>query len=166
MAWPMSARTKSLTASTAMSTRAVSSLSCSGEKWPRTKSICAPRAKSLPMPKRRRDADGAEGQGEVVHQDEDVGRLDVLLVFPVAHGVAAEVHICRGFEQCHQLVLEAEAGDVAVAFGGPGGAYRLGQGVGDAEADVVPGAGIFRADVAQSDNKIFVAHRGDVCFKV
>ena len=32
----------------------------------------------------------------------------------------------------------------------------------DAEADVVPCPGIFRPDVAKTDNKIFVAHKADL----
>ena len=39
----------------------------------------------------------AEGQGDVIHTDEEMGKLDLLLLHPVANGITAQVHECAGF---------------------------------------------------------------------
>ena len=54
--------------------------------------------------------DGTERQVQVVHQHEHVLHGDLLLLKPVPHGVAGEVHIRGGFEQYHFGVLHATFG--------------------------------------------------------
>lgn len=39
----------------------------------------------------------AEGQGDVIHTDEEMGELNLLLLHPVANGITAQVHECAGF---------------------------------------------------------------------
>ena len=98
---------------------------------------------------------GAHGKREVVDDDEEVLGGDVLLLQPVAHGIAAEVHEGGGLEQRDLCVLHTHVGHEAVALVFPHGACRTGKGVYHAKSDVVACAVVLIARVTQADNQVF-----------
>ena len=55
--------------------------------------------------------------------------VDVFLVHPIAHGVAAEVHVGGGLEQKQFAAFKARLCHKAVATVVEGGAYGVGKGV-------------------------------------
>ena len=99
-------------------------------------------------------AQRAEGQGEVVGNDEELRGGDFLLVQPVAHGIAAEVHIRGGLEEEELLVLHADGRDEAVAAVLPRGAGIGSQLIDDAKAYVVARVGVLGTDIAETCNEI------------
>ena len=101
------------------------------------------------------EAQGADGQGEVVDDDEQVLAGDVLLVQPVADGVAAEVHERGGLEQHELAVLDGRVGHVAVAAVLKNSIGRLGKGVQYVVTYVVAGVFVFVAWIAQTDYQVF-----------
>ena len=97
----------------------------------------------------------AERESDVIHEDEYVLQLDVFFVFPVAYRIAGKIHVSGGFQDDDLLVFQSAAGDVAVAFGGEVEVQAFRQGVRYPETDVVAGADIFGADVAESYYQVF-----------
>ena len=100
--------------------------------------------------------EGAYGQGDVVGDDEQPLLVDVLLVQPVAHCVAAEVHEGGGLEQknlaslnrclCHEtitLILKNNIG-------------RLSKSVQYHKTCIVSGILILSTGVTQTTNQKFV----------
>ena len=107
----------------------------------------------------RLEAQGAQGQRQVVGDDEQAVLVDVLLVEPVAHGVAAQIHIGGGLEQEELASAHTALGHIAVAAVVENNIGRFCESVQYHIADVVAGGAVFGAGVAQTHNQIFV-HRG------
>ena len=98
------------------------------------------------------EAQAAEGQGDVVHHDEQSLSGDGFALQPVAHRVSAQVHVGVGFEYDQLCVLHPHTGHGTIACLREARLGRLHQRVDYAEADVVARAPVFLADVAQSDD--------------
>ena len=99
-------------------------------------------------------AEGAEGEVDVVADDEDVVQLDAELLLPVADGVAAQVHICGRLEQVELAAFVAYERHVAVAAGLENDIGCLSPGIQYHKADVVSRGGVFGTDVAESDDQV------------
>ena len=103
----------------------------------------------------------SEGQADVIDADEEVLQLDLLLLHPIAHGIAAEVHEGAGFEEYELTALDADARDEAVAAVLPYGLLALvfvdgsSKGVDHTETDVVACAFVFGSDITKTDDKEF-----------
>ena len=98
------------------------------------------------------NAQVAYGQVQVVLDDGDVFRVDVVEVGIVAHGDAAEVHVGGGLDD-DDFFGGAVFGAVGVAvFFAEGDAEALGQFIHDHEANVMPCVFVFSADIAQADD--------------
>ena len=96
------------------------------------------------------DTDSTERKVEVVHQDEHVLHGDFLLLQPIAHGVAAEVHIGAWLEQDHLRILHAALRHKAIALVRPLYVLGFGKGIEHHEADVVARGGILIADISKT----------------
>lgn len=92
-------------------------------------------------------AEGAEGKCHIVHDDEHTFRVDVLLLHPIAHSVAAQIHVGVRLEEDQFAVLHSHASDCSVAFGGERGVGFVCQCIDDLEANVVSCADIFGTNV-------------------
>ena len=101
-------------------------------------------------------AERTEGQRQVVDYDEQPLQVDVLLVHPVSHGIAAEVHIGRGFEQKHLPPLDARLGNKSVALVFKNNIGRFCESVQYHKSSVVAGLIILVADISQSHYQILV----------
>ena len=99
-------------------------------------------------------ADGAEGEVDVVADNQEVVEGKVEFLLPVADGVAAQIHIRRRLEQVELAALVADDGHVAVAAGLENDIGCLGPGIQYHKADVVSRGGVFGTDVAESDHQI------------
>ena len=97
---------------------------------------------------------GAKGQGDVVNDDKEALKGDVLLVHPIAHGIAREVHICGGLEEEEFLVFYSHPGYEAVALVLKADASIGGELVGDAETNVVTCGGVFVTDISQTGYEV------------
>ena len=95
-------------------------------------------------------AQTAEGEGEVVNHHEEAFEFYLLLVHPVAHSVATEVHIGGRLEQEEGLVLHAQFADETIAFVLKGHIGRGGHCVQHAKANIVARSGILGSDIAQA----------------
>ncbi len=111
------------------------------------------------------DAQRAERQGDVIGYDQQVLARNLLRVEPVAHRLAREVHVGRGFQQHQRAALVPDFSHVAVAGGGKKRVGRPGQGVQHFESDVVAGLGVFGADVAQPNDEVFHAASAIICLR-
>ena len=101
------------------------------------------------------DANGAEGQSQVVDYYKNILNRNVFLLFPIANGVSAEVHICGRFEQNELLVLHSHFSHIAVTLSGKRSIGCLGKGIQYSKSYVVASALIFATNVAQAYNKKF-----------
>ena len=101
------------------------------------------------------DTDGTEGQVEIVHQNKHVLNRDFLLLEPVAYGVAAEVHVCRGLEEYHLGGFNATFGYETIAFVLPAGIDGCSKGIDHHKTDVMARTCVLVADISKSDNKEF-----------
>ena len=99
------------------------------------------------------EAQFAERQGEVIAHHQHALHGNFLLVHPVAHGVARQVHIRRRFQKDKRLVLHFQGRDEPIALVLKNNIGRPGEGVQYTESDIVTGAGIFVADIAQPHNQ-------------
>ena len=97
----------------------------------------------------------AERQRNVVRNHQQVFRGDLLGLHPVTDGFARKVHVGRGFQQDQRTPLMLQLGHIAVTRRRKNSVGRLGEGVQHFESDVVPGSGIFGADISQPNNKVF-----------
>jgi len=93
----------------------------------------------------------AGGQVDVVADDEDVLRRHVLMVHPVADGLAAEVHVGGGHGQDERASLVLPLGDVGVPVGAEGCRQLLSQRVHHLKTDVVARAGILVLSISQPE---------------
>ena len=100
-------------------------------------------------------ADGAHGQGDVVVDDEEVLDGNLLLIEPVFHRLAAEVHIGGGLDHHEGLASVFHLRHLGQAAGGESSLKVLGQAVGDAKASVMPGIFIFGTDVSKTGDEVF-----------
>ena len=94
-----------------------------------------------------------EGQREVVDHHEHVFHRDFLLVHPVAHRVAREIHVGGGLEKRERLVFHLQRGDGTISLVLKYKIGRLSQGVQYSKSYVVTGLGIFATDIPQPDNQ-------------
>ena len=101
------------------------------------------------------DADGAERQVEVIDEDEHILHRYLLLLEPITHGIAGEVHIGGGFEEHEFGVLDTAFGDEAVAFVLPFRFHGCSKRIDYHETDVMTSTGVLIADITKSDNKEF-----------
>ena len=111
------------------------------------------------------EAQVAEGQRQIVDGYEQVLQGNVALVHPVAHGVAAQVHVGGGLEQDEFIAPQGHLGDKAVALVLEGDACLGCQSVDDAKSDVVACLPVLVADVSQARyEKIYVCHISLLCY--
>lgn len=64
------------------------------------------------------EANGAEGERDVVYDNKDALDVYPLLLLPVADGIAGEVHIGRGLYDGELGILDADAGHIGITLGG------------------------------------------------
>ena len=102
------------------------------------------------------EAELAQGQGHIVRNHEQAPLINVFLVEPIAHGVAAEVHERGGLEQDDFAALQAGFGHEAVSPVLKNDIGRLGKSVQYHESGVVAGSRVFSARIAQSTYQVFV----------
>ena len=74
---------------------------------------------------------------------------------PVAHGVAAEVHISGGLEEYHLGGFYATFGDETIAFVLPMGIDGRRKRIDHHKTDVMARTCVLVADISESDNKEF-----------
>jgi hypothetical protein len=99
-------------------------------------------------------AQGAQGQGDVVADHQQPLEVYLLLLDPVAHGVAAEVHVGRGFEENEFVASQPHLSHGSVALVLKHGSGFCRQRVDHAESYVVAGTDVFVAYVAESCDEI------------
>ena len=101
------------------------------------------------------DADGAEGQGDIVAEDKHALEGDVLLFHPITDGIARKIHVSGGLQQDEFLVLAAHAGYETVAAVLKNDIGRtLCECIQYPESDVVTGTIVLLSDVAQPYNQV------------
>lgn len=98
---------------------------------------------------------GAHGQREVIYYDEHTFYGYLFLLQPIADGVAREIHVGGGLEQDEFLVFHFHVCHETVSLVLKNDIGRLGEGVQYSESNVVAGALVLGADVAQSHNQVF-----------
>ena len=100
------------------------------------------------------DAQGADGERDVVRDHKHVIRGDLVEAGGLADGLAREVHIGLGLHQQHVCLPDgAGGGQRAKARAVDADVLLPGKGVRGHEAGVVPGALIAQAGIAQEDDE-------------
>lgn len=95
----------------------------------------------------------AEGESEVVDDDEKILKREFLLIHPESDGHATEIHKCRWLEYEEFAVFYFDFSHVAVSAGVEVSAGLGHESVGHHKSDVVTCIYVFRADVAEPDNE-------------
>jgi hypothetical protein len=101
------------------------------------------------------DAERAYGDGNVVHHNDEVLSLDVLLIHPISHSLAAEVHIGRGFHHNKGAALPAHLRLGGIPVGRKSTTCTLHKEVHHIETSIMSGALILGTDISKSYNEIF-----------
>ena len=96
----------------------------------------------------------AKRQSQVIGHNQEILRLYVLLVHPVADGVSAQVHKGSRFEEHKLAVLDAHVSDKTVTLVLKNSIGRLCEGVQYHKSYVVAGILVFVARVTQPHNQI------------
>ena len=109
------------------------------------------------------DTQLAEWYVQVVHQHQQVLHRHFLLLQPVPHRIAAQVHIRRGLQQHQQGRLHAARSYHAVPAVLPGRTDALGKGVDDVKTDIVTRMLILVTYIAQSYYQILSHLRFVLC---
>ena len=101
-------------------------------------------------------AELSQGQRHIVADDEQPLLVDVLLVQPIAHGIAAEVHERGGLQQEHFPSLDRCLGHKAVAPVVKMNIGCLSKSIQYHKPCVVAGQFVFVTDITQANNQVFV----------
>ena len=101
-------------------------------------------------------AELSQGQRHIVADDEQARLVDVLLVQPIAHGIAAEVHERGGLEQEHFPSLDRRLGHKAVAPVVKMNIGCLSKSIQYHKPCVVAGQFVFVTNITQANNQVFV----------
>ena len=96
-----------------------------------------------------------ERQSDIVRNDQQVFERDLLLLEPIADGLATQIHVGRRFEQQQEMPAVTKFGHITVTSRTKRDIGHPGQGVQYFETYVVTGIGIFGADISQSDDQVF-----------
>ena len=102
-------------------------------------------------------AELSQGQRHIVADDEQPRLVDVLLVQPIAHGIAAEVHERGGLQKEHFPSLDRRLGHKAIA---PVVKMNiigcLSKSIQYHKPCIVAGQFVFVTDITQANNQVFV----------
>jgi len=113
------------------------------------KAIVTPVAPFCLQPKR------AEGQVQVVRDDQQVLQRDLFPVQPVANRLAAPIHVGARLEAKQRPPLDPEGPDIAQAAGFEGAFFLPGHVVQDLKPNIVPGPCVLVPYVAQPGDQEF-----------
>ena len=98
----------------------------------------------------------AQGQGHLVAHHQQTALVDVLVVQPVAHGIATEIHIGRRLQQKHLAPFQRGLSHEAIASVCKRNIGRLRKSVQYHESCIVAGQFVLVADIAQTYNQELV----------
>ena len=98
----------------------------------------------------------AQGQRHVIADDEQSALVDFLLIEPIAHSVAAEVHERRRLEQEHFSAFERGLGYKAVTAILKTNIGRFSKSVQYHKSCIVASTGVFIAGITQSTDQILI----------
>lgn len=100
-------------------------------------------------------ADGANGQAEVIDDNEQFFQSYLFLLHPISHGVSAEVHVSGWLQENELLVFHSHVGNETISFVLERNIGRLSEGVQYSESYIVAGSVVLRSDVSQPYNQVF-----------
>ena len=90
----------------------------------------------------------SQRQGHIVGDDQQPFLVDILLVKPVAHGIAAEIHEGGGLQQEHLPPTYRRLGHETIAAVVEDGTGGLGKGIENHKSCVVARSGVLAAGIA------------------
>ena len=114
----------------------------------------------------RLQAEGTEGQGEFVADDEQSLLVYLLLVEPISHGIAAEVHEGRRFQQENLAPLDGSLSHETITLILKMNIGRFSKSVQYHKSRVVSCTGVFIARVAKTTNQIFIQFEKSKCVSI
>src|SRR5690606_6005329 len=93
---------------------------------------------------------GAEIKLHLIGNDEQLIRLNLLLLHPVRHSLTAEIHIRARLQEDQGSALVANFSDTARSFDLPRPTKGIGKHIDNFEPDIVPCVCIFSSDIAKT----------------
>ena len=114
----------------------------------------------------RLQAEGTERQGEFVADDEQPLLVYLLLVEPVSHGIAAEVHEGGRLQQENLASLDGSLSHETITLIFKMNIGRFSKSVQYHKSRVVSCSGVFIARVAKTTNQIFVQFEKSKCVSI
>src|SRR5262249_39258075 len=107
----------------------------------------------------------AERQVDVVANDQQILQRQLVEVDQLTDAAATEVHVGLGLDQQNLRAVLDQFGDLGLETTLKAACVRtLGEQIDDGKADVVPGAVILSARIAQSHDDLESVHRSDYFF--
>ena len=110
------------------------------------------------------ETERANGQCKIVNDDQHVFQRYLLLLHPITYGIAAQVHVCRRFQQDEFAASYRCFGYESVTFVLKRSIGCLCKGIQYCKTDVVAGTFVLMSDVSQSYNQIF--HQSGLILKL
>ena len=100
-------------------------------------------------------AQRAQRQSDVIVDDQQILHRDLLLLQPVLHRLAAQVHVGRGFDDKQGLALVFHLRCLGKAICSEGTLKVFRQAVGNLEANIMTGVVVFGTYVSQTGYQVF-----------